>query len=57
MKSLNGRDNSQDLGVDGDNIKIDIMELWFAGGDCYYLAQNRDCWRPLLNTVEYLVVP
>jgi hypothetical protein len=40
-----------------DNIKMDLREI---GYDCMYwidLAQHRDQWRALVNTVMYLRVP
>jgi len=33
-----------------DNIKMDFWEVG-RGGDWMELAQNRDRWRPLVNTV------
>jgi hypothetical protein len=40
-----------------DNIKMDLREIWF--GDVYWihLAQDRDAWRALVNTVMNLRVP
>jgi hypothetical protein len=38
-----------------DNIKMDLREIRF--GDCIYLAQDRDKWRALVNTVMSLRVP
>jgi len=40
-----------------DNIKMDLQEL---GGGCGYwmeLAQDRDRWRALVNTVMNILVP
>jgi hypothetical protein len=34
-----------------DNIKIDIREIGWDGVDCIDLAQDRDQWRALVNTV------
>jgi len=39
-----------------DNIKIDLQEVG-RGGDWMGLAQNRDGWRALVNTVMNLRVP
>jgi hypothetical protein len=40
-----------------DNIKIDLREIGWDGMDWIDLAQDRDQWRPLLNTVMDLRVP
>ena len=34
-----------------DNIKMDLHEVGGGGGDWMELAQDRDRWRALLNTV------
>jgi hypothetical protein len=40
-----------------DNIKIDLREIGWYGMDWVDLAQNRDQWRALVNTVMNLRVP
>ena len=40
-----------------DNIKIDLQEVGRSCGDWMELAQNRDRWRALVNTVRNLRVP
>jgi hypothetical protein len=40
-----------------DNIKMDIREIGWDGVDCVDLAQDRDHWRALVNTVMNLRVP
>jgi hypothetical protein len=40
-----------------DNIKIDLREIRWDGMDWSDLAQDRDQWRDLLNTVMNLWVP
>jgi hypothetical protein len=40
-----------------DNIKIDLREIRWDGMDWIDLAQDRDQWRPLGNTVKNLRVP
>jgi hypothetical protein len=36
------------------NIKMDLREIGWDGMDCIDLAQNRDRWRALVNTVMNL---
>jgi hypothetical protein len=40
-----------------DNIKMDLREIGWDGMDWIELAQERDQWRVLLNTVMNLRVP
>jgi hypothetical protein len=40
-----------------DNIKMDLIEIGWDGMDWINLAQDRDQWRALLNTVMNLGVP
>jgi hypothetical protein len=40
-----------------DNIKMDFKEMVWAGMDWIYLAQDRDLWRTLVNTLMKLQVP
>jgi hypothetical protein len=40
-----------------DNIKMDIREIGFGDVDWIHLAQDRDKWRALVNTVMSLRVP
>jgi hypothetical protein len=39
------------------NIKMDLREIEWDGMDLIDLAQDRDQWRPLVNTVINLRVP
>jgi hypothetical protein len=39
-----------------DNIKIDLRETGWDGGDWIELAQDRDQWRAFVNTVMNLWV-
>jgi hypothetical protein len=40
-----------------DNIKIDLREIGWVGMDWIDLAQDKDQWRALVNTVMNLRVP
>jgi hypothetical protein len=40
-----------------DNIKRDLREIEWDGVDWIVLAQDRDQWRALMNTVMNLRVP
>ena len=40
-----------------DNIKMDLQEVGGGCGDWMELAQDRDRWRPLVNTVMSARVP
>jgi hypothetical protein len=40
-----------------DNIKIDLKEIGWEGMDWIDLAQDRDQWRALVNTVMNILVP
>jgi hypothetical protein len=40
-----------------DNIKMDLGEIGWDGRDWTELAQDRDQWRALVNTVMNLRVP
>jgi hypothetical protein len=39
-----------------DNIRVDIKEIWWEGVDWMHLAQDKDKWRALVNTVMNLRV-
>jgi hypothetical protein len=40
-----------------DNIKLDLRDIGWAGMDWIDLAQDRDQWKALVNTVMNLRVP
>jgi hypothetical protein len=39
------------------NVKMDLREIGLEGIDWIYLAQDKDRWRALVNTVMNLQVP
>jgi hypothetical protein len=49
-ENLKGSDHSEDLGVD-------IWETGWEGVDWTHLAQDRDKWQAVVNTVMNLRVP
>jgi len=52
-ESLKERDHSEDLGVDwfDDNTRLDPREIVWEGVEWIYLAEGRDQWRILVNTL------
>jgi hypothetical protein len=40
-----------------DNIRMDRREIGWEGVDWIHLAQDRDQWRAVVNTVTYVGVP
>jgi hypothetical protein len=40
-----------------DNIEMDLREIGCGDGDWIHVAQDRDRWRALVNTVVNLWVP
>jgi hypothetical protein len=40
-----------------DNIKMDVRDIWWGGMDWIDLAQDRNQWRALVNTVMNLRIP
>jgi hypothetical protein len=49
--------NFSKLNTQKNNIKIDLRETGWSGRDWIYLAQDRDQWRALADTVINLRVP
>jgi hypothetical protein len=42
LVNFNGRDHSEDLGVDGDYIRIDLREILWEVVDWAHLNQDRE---------------
>jgi hypothetical protein len=40
-----------------DNIRMDLVEVGWGDVDCIGLAQDRDRWRALVDSVSNLLVP
>jgi hypothetical protein len=40
-----------------DNVKVDVREIEWGGMDWIDLAQDRDLWRALVDTVINLQIP
>jgi hypothetical protein len=53
LENLKGRDHSENLGINGKTI----LECMWEVVDWMHLAQDRDQWRGLVNTVMKLWVP
>jgi hypothetical protein len=53
-----GKNHSKDVGVNGkDDIRMYLRETGWVGVDCIHLAQDRDQWQAIVNTVMNLRVP
>jgi hypothetical protein len=39
------------------NITLDLKEMEWKGVDCTHLAQERDKWRAVVNTVMNIRIP
>jgi hypothetical protein len=51
-ENLHGKDHAEDLGVDGkNNIRMKPREIGWDDVDWIHLAQDREQWRTLVNTV------
>jgi len=53
LENLEGRDRSEDLDVDGNNIRMDPGEDVV---DWVHLAQDSDQWRAVVNTVMNIFI-
>jgi len=54
LENLKRRNHSEDLGIDGDNIRMDLRKMGWEGVDWIHLAQDRDQWRAVVNAVMNL---
>jgi hypothetical protein len=54
LEILKGRDSLEDL---GDNIRMDVTEVWWEFVDWMHLLQESDQWQALMNTVMNHRVP
>jgi hypothetical protein len=50
-ESLKETNHSEDLDIDGDNIRMDLKEIGWEGVDWMHLSQDRDQWRAVMITV------
>jgi hypothetical protein len=57
VEELKGREHLKNLGVDGNNIRMDLREIGWKDMDWMYLDQDRDQWQALVNTVMNFRVP
>jgi hypothetical protein len=55
FENLQGRDHLEEVGIDGDNIKMDFGKTGWEGGDWIHLAQDRNQLQALVNTVMHSV--
>jgi hypothetical protein len=53
-KTLKGRDNSEDQGVDGRNIAKDLWQIRWEVVDWIHLAECRHKWWTFMNTIMNL---
>jgi hypothetical protein len=44
LENLKGRDHSEDLGVEGYSIRMDVREVGWEGVDRIHVAQDKDHW-------------
>jgi hypothetical protein len=57
FEKLNGRNNLEELSVDGKTVRIDLREIGWEDVNWMHLAQERDQCLDVVNTVMNLLVP
>jgi hypothetical protein len=57
LENLKGRDQLEDLAVWVDDNRMDLREIGWEDVDLILLAQDRDQWQALVNTVINLLTP
>jgi hypothetical protein len=57
LENRKERDFSEDGRRWEDNIRMDLREIGWKRVDWIHLAQDRDQWRALVNTVMNLRIP
>jgi hypothetical protein len=57
LENQKGRDHSGNLGVDGNNVRMDVREIGWEFVDWMHQAQDRNQWRALVNTAMNFWVP
>jgi hypothetical protein len=50
-ENLKGRDHSEDVGVDGRILRMNLKKIFWEDVDWKHVAQERDQWRGLVNTL------
>jgi hypothetical protein len=57
LESLQGRDNWEGLGVDGNIVVKYISEIGWGDVELVGVAQDRNGWRAVVSTLMSLYVP
>jgi hypothetical protein len=57
LEILNGKDHSEDQGVDGNKMSNWVLGRWGWGVDWITLLWDRDGWQALMNMTINLRVP
>jgi hypothetical protein len=57
LETLKGGDQLENLDIGGKNVGMDLRETGWEDVDWIHLAQDRDQWWAVVNTVMNLRVP